>query len=423
MKTEQAERGKREFGAVYTPEALTEWMASLAVPPQNEPWDVLEPACANGPFLAAFTRQWGTGHRLTGVEIDPLADKAFSVQDARHLHADFLLWETPERFDFIIGNPPYGIIGDASHYPIQSLAGVKEQYKSRFQTWHGKYNIYGAFIEKSVTLLKDSGQLVFVIPGTWLVLDDFCLLRKFLAERGNLDIYHIGKAFAGVAVSAVVLHFTKSQEAGRLTLFNVDKTPAHHDAHYHGDLICFHTPETDRFEQQSKVILGDLFQVKFAARSPEYKRRPYVFTEAAPGLLPVLTGRNLHAGRIDYDTNYSGLWIAPSDAPKMREFYRTPHLVVAHTKGARVVVAVDERCYAWREDFHLIPRMAVDQKEVETYLNSAPLQEYVKTLYRDLIPHLTRTQLLRLPMPTQMSATGPRPPTKPLIASLFDDVE
>ncbi len=353
-------------------------MASLAAPPQDEVWDVLEPACANGPFLTAFTHHWGTDHRLTGIEIDPTVDKAFAVKEACHVHADFLLWETPARFNLVIGNPPYGIIGDASHYPIQSLAGVKEQYKSRFQTWHGKYNIYGAFIEKAVTLLKDGGQLVFVVPGTWLVLDDFCLLRKFLAERGNLDIYHIGKAFAGVAVSAVVLHFTKSKKAGRLTLFNVDKTQAYYDAHYYGDLICFHTSETDRFEQQSKVTLGDLFQVKFAARSPEYKKKPFVFTEASPGLFPVLTGRNLHVGKIDYDTNYSGLWIALGDAPKMREFYRKPHLVVAHTKGARVVAAVDERCYAWREDFHLIPRTAVDQKEVEAYLNSAPLQEYVK---------------------------------------------
>ena len=398
-----AERGKRSLGAVYTPAKVSDFMASLAQPPLGTRWNVLEPACADAPFLQAFARRWGRHHKLTGVEFNLEEDKVFGALHARHVHTDYLLWEPDEQFDLVIGNPPYGIIGNASHYPIHGLLNVKQAYKKRFQTWHGKYNVYGAFIEQSVNLLKDGGQLVFVVPSTWLLLDDFAPLRRFLAERGKLDVHYLGKAFEGVSVIAVVLHFTKTADAERLALYNENGTLATHDDHYHGDLICFRTLETDRFEQYSKVVLGDLFDVRFAARSPEYQKSEWVSNKPQAGMLPVLTGRNLKPGWIDYETNYSDLWICPEDVGRMRGFYTKPHIVVAHTKGARVVAALDNRCFAWREDFHLAPRYPMNEQTVVDYLNSPAVQNYVKTLYRDITPHLTRTQLLRLPMPQEMA--------------------
>lgn len=398
-----AVRGKRSLGVVYTPTEISQFMASLCAPPLGKKWSVLEPACADAPFLQAFARLWGKHHALTGVEYDKEGDRAFNLPQARHIHADYLLWQPGEKFDAIIGNPPYGIIGDASHYPIHGLLEAKKEYKQRFQTWHGKYNVYGAFIEQSVNLLKDSGHLAFVVPTTWLVLDDFAPLRRFLAARGSLNVYYLGKAFAGVTVVAVVLHFIKNENVGHLALYDADKTLAYKDAHYHGDLICFHTPQTEIFEQQSKVVLGDVFDVRFAARSPEYQKSPWVSSHREEGMEAVLTGRNLKPGAVDYETNYSGLWIKPENVGFLREFYTKPHLVVAHTKGARVVAAYDQRCAAWREEFHLVPRLPVDEQAVADYLNSDIAQEYVKTLYRDLTPHLTRTQLKRFPMPSSLT--------------------
>ncbi|WP_440310656.1 Eco57I restriction-modification methylase domain-containing protein, partial [Klebsiella pneumoniae] len=71
--------------------------------------------------------------------------------------ADFLLWEPGEGFDLILGNPPYGIVGDGSKYPIHVLKEVKGAYKRVLSTWKGKYNLYGASLEKWVRLLKEGG--------------------------------------------------------------------------------------------------------------------------------------------------------------------------------------------------------------------------------------------------------------------------
>jgi adenine-specific DNA-methyltransferase len=121
---------------------------------------VLEPACANAPFLEAFAERYGTHHEFVGVEIDPqrLAKAREKLPTMTFVEADFLLWEPKETFDVVIGNPPYGIIGDASHYPIHVLRERKALYRQRSLTWRGKYNIYGAFIEHAARLLAPEGK-------------------------------------------------------------------------------------------------------------------------------------------------------------------------------------------------------------------------------------------------------------------------
>lgn len=397
----------RAFGVVSTPVELVDFMVGLAKPTGEGPLKVLEPACGESPFLRAFAARYGTGHSLTGVDIDPEAVERSRtlLPGARFVASDYLLWQPEERFDLILGNPPYGIIGDGSHYPIHLLKERKGLYRQRFATWRGKFNIYGAFIEHSVRLLGPQGRLIFVVPATWLVLDDFAVLRRFLAESGRVEVHYWGKAFPGRNVSVVVLFLEKGGkglalcEGGEAIVRKPDSG---------GDLIRFETAESQAFEE-SGVPLGQCFVIHFAARSPEFRRHPLVQRSPGPGLVPVLTGRNLHRGWIDYETCYSELWMPHESAPELRPFYGYPHIVVAHTKGPRVVAALDARCYPWREEFHLVPQARIrDLQAVVDYLNSEPVQRHTLGLYREFVPHLTATMLRRIPIPrTLVSEKAP----------------
>ncbi len=103
----------RALGAVPTPKELVGFMVTLAKPPK-ERCLVLEPACGDCPFLEAFAERYGHNHEFVGIDIDPEAvyrAKA-KLPFANILEGDFLLWQPHERFDIVIGNPPYGIIGD-----------------------------------------------------------------------------------------------------------------------------------------------------------------------------------------------------------------------------------------------------------------------------------------------------------------------
>ncbi len=399
------------LGAVATPPDLVAFMVSLAAPGPRRV-RVLEPACGDAPFLAAFAERYGSSHELVGVDIDPavVEQARRRVPFATILEEDFLLWEPSERFDLIIGNPPYGIIGDASHYPIHVLKDRKGLYKRRFQTWRGKFNIYGAFIEHAVHLLRTDGRLVFVVPSTWLVLDDFARLRQFLAGEGRLEVYYIGRPFPGRNVVAVILVLRRGEQG--LSLYDLGESePLVKKTVYRGEWIRFERPEAIAFERQG-VPLGELLEIHFAARSPEIRRHPSVVGEPKAGTVPILTGRNLKPGWIDYDTGYSGLWMPREEAPSLRFFYAFPHIVVGHTKGACVVAARDERCYPWREEFHLVPKVTrLDERVLVEYLNSEPVQWYVRSLYRDLIPHLTMTQLRLVPIPPKLA---PVPRTRQL---------
>lgn len=391
----------RAWGAVSTPPELVAWMVSLAEPSKRR-LRVLEPACGDCPFLAEFARRYGSHHELVGIDIVPesLQHARSRIPFATLLEGDFLLWDAPESFDLIIGNPPYGIIGDASHYPIHGLKERKALYKQRSATWHGKFNIYGAFIEHAVRLLKPDGKLVFVVPASWLVLDDFAKLRTFLARAGRLQVYYLGKVFPRRNVSCVVLVLEKGGKG--LELYD-GQSFAVSKPNYQGELIRFETPELIEFEV-SGVPIGAVFSIHFAARSPEIRAHPEVSRTPRIGYVPVLTGRNLRAGWIDYAHCYSGLWFPHQNASRLRFFYGFPHIVVGHTKGTRVVAALDERCYPWREEFHLIPKVeGLDLYAVVEYLNSEPVQLYGATLYRDFVPHLTTTMLRRVPLPKALT--------------------
>ena len=171
---------------------------------------------------------------------------------------------------------------------------------------------------------------------------------------------------------------------------------------YDGGIIRFDTSETHQFEEEASP-LSDFFSLHFAARSPEIKKHPHVAQELKDGLVPILTGRNLHPGWIDYDRCYSSLWMDREKAPSLRKYYAFPHIVVGHTKGGKLVAAMDNRCYPWREDIHLVPKvLGLDLDAITAYLNSETAQEYMHTLYRDITPHVTITQLKQLPLSVEV---------------------
>ncbi len=390
----------RALGLVETPDPLVRFMVGL-LPPKG-PSRVLEPACGEAPFLRAFAEAYGRGHRMVGVEIHPeRAQRARErVPFAEILEGDFLLLDLEGGFDIVLGNPPYGAVGEEGRYPIHPLRDRRKAYRRLFSTWKGRYNLYGAFLEKAVRLLRPGGRLGFLVPAGWFLLEEFARLRAFLAWEGGLRVFYLGRVFPGRKVRASLLLFERGGKG--LELYEGERLLLRKER-YTGEPIRFETPELLAWERDG-VPLGEVFEVRFAARSPEFARHPEVYREPRPGTVPVLTGRNLRPGFIDYETPYSGLWMPREKAPELRAFYAIPHIVVGHTKGTRVVAALDERAYPWREEFHLLPKRGVDERGFVEYLNDPVLAKALRLLYRDITPHLTRAQLLRIPIPSRFLA-------------------
>jgi len=119
-------------------------------------------------------------HALTSAG---LSDReAEQIADDWLIQGDFLLAPIDGAFDTVIGNPPYvrqESIPDA----------LISEYRRRFNTIYDRADLYVPFIERSLTLLKNGGQLGFICADRWMKNRYGGLLRAMVAKDYHLKTY------------------------------------------------------------------------------------------------------------------------------------------------------------------------------------------------------------------------------------------
>lgn len=419
---------KKDYGIFFTPERIVDFMVNLFdVIKYTDKKDItiLEPACGLAQFLIGTKRNQPAlfkQAKLFGVEINQdvinyLTTLNIGNNNIKIIKDDYLLWQPGSSFDLVIGNPPYGIPSLSEHYTIKIDHATKEKYKSQYETWYGKYNVYGAFIEKSIKLLRVEGQLIFIVPATFMILDEFKKLRSFLSQNGGTAIIYLGPDVfkPEVDVSSVVLNFLKSDKfTSRLELLEyLDNkiSTIKVNPHWHGEVVKFETDYTQTLESICSYRLGDVYDIRISPRTPEIKHSVYITRERPlqkNGYLPLLNGRNLKCNRIIYD-NLTGYWIKKSEVKKLRRYFSAPHIVIGlgFRENGKVGAAIDEECYPWMGDiYHLLRKsdlfnreFDLSSSEILEYLNSDYVRKYVKDVYREITYHLSISQLKSLPLP------------------------
>lgn len=403
---------KKNLGIYFTPKWIVDFMVSLINKKKNV--KILEPACGVCQFLHAIDfalKKVGVeiSENIISYMIDNGLNKGIEI-----IHADYLLWSTDEKFDVIIANPPYGIPSLSSHYSLKVDNKTKKQYKKLFETWYGKYNLYGAFIEKSVKLLKDNGELIFIVPATFMILDEFKKLRKFLSYNGKTEIIYVGQVFKPEAsVTAVVLKFTKSIERNRLVVYDYINSKIKvlfENKCWEGEKILFYTEFTNLIDKICSFKIGDIYEIKISPRTPEIKNNKNIIKNYEKGFLPILNGKNLKIGYIDYNS-ISGYWIKPEDKITLKKFFDIPHIVVGlgFRKGGQIGAAYDYKAYPWMgEVYHLLKKDSIlsnnfdlCENEVVEFLNSEIMKKYIRDSFRDITYHFNITQLKSLPLPSK----------------------
>jgi adenine-specific DNA-methyltransferase len=184
--TKTAELDVARRGQVFTPQAIVEAMLALR---RNE-GSVLDPACGDG----AFSRRLPG---CTAIELDP----AHCPPGA--LNIDFFAYPESEKFDTIIGNPPYVKARDI-------LPESRLRLASRLLDGHA--NLYLHFIEKCVRHLKPGGELIFITPRDFLKATGAARLNVWLHDQGTItDLVELGDAriFDGALPNCAIWRFEK----------------------------------------------------------------------------------------------------------------------------------------------------------------------------------------------------------------------
>ncbi|MCX5795029.1 MAG: Eco57I restriction-modification methylase domain-containing protein [Elusimicrobia bacterium] len=211
--------GKRSsgetHGVVLTKPHIVELILDLAGYTANRDLTdlrLLEPSCGTGAFLIKAVERLMKSAKRRGVPPERLADciDAFDIdtehvaasrlavetelkrcgtsrQAARKLaekwvkEADFLL-SSDGPYDAVVGNPPY--------IRIENLAPIlQSEYRRRYASLYDRADLYVAFIEHSLNLLRPDGVLSFVCADRWVLNRYGSPLRRMISERFNVRCY------------------------------------------------------------------------------------------------------------------------------------------------------------------------------------------------------------------------------------------
>lgn len=175
---------------VFTPEDYVEKLLLIAQYGKNPVGKkILENSCGDGNIICSIVRTYisyckranytseeirdGLESDIYGIEIDPeqylkclnnlniiLNEESIPPVNWHLYNEDYLSWNEDVLFSYIIGNPPYITYSELNE---NERLYVKANFESCKK---GKFDYCYAFIEKSINLLDDNGELVYLVPSS-----------------------------------------------------------------------------------------------------------------------------------------------------------------------------------------------------------------------------------------------------------------
>lgn len=205
------EKEKTENGIVFTPDFIADYIVKNTIINFNENTKIIDPSCGCGIFLISTIKHIKSltnisisniiKNNLFGIDLqkeniervkilislyaiinnEDNEEYKFNLKCCDSLFND---WETifnVNKFDYIIGNPPYINNHDLKDEYINLL-------KSNFETTQeGTFNVFYAFIEKSSIYLSDTGKIGYIIPNNFLHIKSAKKLRQYIKNNNLLN--------------------------------------------------------------------------------------------------------------------------------------------------------------------------------------------------------------------------------------------
>lgn len=280
---------RKENGIYITPYSIIE---KCYEGEKIDEFDILEPSFGSGQFIDISIKLLGKkkSANIVGVELfkelyDDVKKKYSSNKNVKLLNQDFLTWNTEDKFDLIVGNPPY------------MEKNLSEQEKKTFkEIIAGRVNIYSLFIYKCIGMLKPSGKLIFVIPTSLLSSKYFEKLRYYIHKTCDIeDIDILGsKDFKDALQSTMIFKIKKLDEKTKPTTNYVIEFP---------NTIVF----TSKYKAINKLIKGKKYISDYGC---DVKTGNIVWNQHKDKLndkkknvdyVPLIYPRNLVNGTIEYN--------------------------------------------------------------------------------------------------------------------------
>lgn len=135
-----------------------------------------------------------------------------NIDQSNYQRTNPLSWEDsglPDKFDVIIGNPPYIKTEDMINDNLEEFNYLKLHFQSSYK----QFDKYFSFIEKSLSKMAPDSWLGFIIPNKWITIESGKKIREILsANRVVYNIVNFGNEhlFDGRSAYSCLLILTKS---------------------------------------------------------------------------------------------------------------------------------------------------------------------------------------------------------------------
>lgn len=239
---------KNKYGQYFTEEVVADFMVSLIS--HEKTAKVLEPSCGKGVFLKKLS-EYGFCDQ-TAYEIDANLAREFDCVK----YESFVTSSLSERFDVIIGNPPY--------IRWKNLEDELKEELAKNPLWNRYFNslcdYLFIFILKSIEQLDDGGELIFICSDYWMNTTNSQSLRNYMCHHGYFErIYHFKEAplFEKVNASFVIFRYIKTGKSVdspiRLYSYNKKGKPGKEEL---ADGTCFVCSEIPQFKMNERWLLA-----------------------------------------------------------------------------------------------------------------------------------------------------------------------
>lgn len=226
---------RKKIGQFFTPASIANYMGSM-VKSHNHTVRILDPGAGSGILSAAIIDQL-MKNDVKNIIIDlyennsnilPILQenleklKLFAKKnnvslDYHILEENFIIsnelsWSgliNREKYDFVISNPPYKKIKKSD---IESIIMNDIVY--------GQPNMYFLFMAMGTNLLKENGELIFIVPRSFSSGSYFTYFRKYFLEKNkilNIHLFTSRDAISGskdsVLQETIILHAKKTNQS------------------------------------------------------------------------------------------------------------------------------------------------------------------------------------------------------------------
>jgi len=273
---------RKENGIFFTPKSIRDCFL-------NEDFSgmsILEPSFGSGEFIQDILEK-SSACRIVGVELSgPIYNSTFKIlskhRNVQTFCADFMTFETNDRFDRIIGNPPYKA--------IMGKKKDKELYRKKYPCLEGKFDLYILFLLKGLSLLKQGGVLKFVIPTSFINVMSFNKVRKFIVENYTI---------LDVIIFSTDKWLNTTQRSMGLVIKN-EKGKNHSNSIFFRDLCLVHDKPSIEILQKYKEIpslKSKGFRIKTGEVVWNFVKDKMTDDNTAPLLI---NNSNLKNGKLDF---------------------------------------------------------------------------------------------------------------------------